>query len=444
MSLDEAALASLLRNRCGCEVVIAPPSIDEALGLLHGTARRVVLAISPGAPMIAALAAGVRLSAATVLVGTFDELSRQGPTMAVAIGPGRLVFAREWAIDSSAALFGRRGAALTESREGTPPRVLGENPVAPSEHVGAAVRRAAETVDLRRYPPVSAIRLEEAIARRLGYDPSWIVASGAGSIELLQRSLHAFADEGDEVVARAPTFDALPNLCAQAGVGLRYVEDLVASGSARIVYLASPNNPDGREATPEEIAAIRQALPADRLLLLDETHRGFAPGRELFPHEPGVPTDGAAPVVSFRSFSKLDGAAGLRVGFVLAPPALAELLRRFGVPHALNAIVEEGALAALEDDAHREAVRREVAESRNLLAQCLAALGFEVAASRTHVIFARPPAGRLERLLLAAEREGLPIEESAQAPGHLLIGVVARAGVEDLVERIRAALGQTV
>lgn len=436
----KAELVSAASAAFGGEVRVARRSLDATLSLLDTDAKRLILAWDPSPPLLAALAAAVRGSPLVrALAGSHADLDHALPDAARLVGPGRLLLARDWRLAPDAALYGRRGVALAAPPSDDRPRTLAESPLPISEPVRNALESVAKAADLQRYPALVPARVEAALAARERLRPAQVVVSGGGSLELLHRALRAFTDPADEVVARGPTFDALEDACAREGLVLRFADDLVAAAArARLVYVASPNAPDSKRIPPDELDGIRRALGGDRVLLLDEAYQGFddAPSPIDLATAP-EPT--RAPVVVLRTFSKLEGLAGLRLGYALAAEPLAATLRRHSLPYALTAFQEAAALAAVEDEVHRARTRRLVREGRALLVDGLRALGFEVPDSSTHLLLFAPPAARAERLRELVGREALPIEEVPRLPGWFQLSVLDPAQGRALLERLRGA-----
>lgn len=426
-----SSLANRVATHTGRDAVLAPASIDDAVRL--ATTDLIVLVTSPAPPLVAALGEAIRGGPATVLVGSDPELAACLEDTRWAQARGRSFLAREWLANADATLYGRRGAALASPFVTERPRTLAESPAPTPDAVRHALLKAAATLDPRRYPPLRPTRLAAALARREGVPANEIIVSGGGSLELLGRVLRACADPRDEVIARAPTYDALAAICLREGLACRFVPDLAAAAPrARLVYLATPNVPDSRITDPAEIKAIRSALPPDRVLLLDEAYAGFAPPPEFPPATPG-------PIVRLRSMSKIDGLAALRIGYAIAPPPIAALLESFADPFALTTFAEEAALAAIAHGSTAGEAVREIARLRDELVLVLRAHAFDVPDSPTHLLLARPPEGRFDDALAICEQHDLPIEECTSRAGWLQLSVVDDATRARIAKAFRKA-----
>ena len=229
-----------------------------------------------------------------------------------------------------------------------------ENPYPPLPGVLEAVARAAE--DLNRYPDLFAAGLVAALAERYGVAADR-VATGTGSVGVLQQVLQASAGEGDEVVYAWRSFEAYPIVTRIAGAtavevplapGERHDLDAMAAAvtpRTRLVILCTPNNPTGTVVHRAELDRFLDRVPPDVLVVIDEAYREFvrdpeAPdGLEVVAERPNVAV--------LRTFSKAYGLAGLRVGFAVAPPPVAEALRKTAVPFGVSGVAQAAALASL-------------------------------------------------------------------------------------------------
>lgn len=380
MTLKE--LAFELSQALGLDVFVAPDSLDACVAVCRGDSRRVILSAVHSPIKEATLSAAVKRTRSTVLCGGVDELAHHAEAMARAVGPGRLVRAWEWAVDSDAVTYGRVGGIGADEPEEA--RTLAESPVSPSPKVFEAMRAAVNELAPQRYPPLIPDALVNALAAHHDVEPSQVVVSGSGSVELLQRVVRACTDPGDEVQAFAPTFDRMPSLCAQQGLVLRLSKEPVAASTARLVYVVTPNGPDARVTSAAELESMRRALPADRVLVVDRAYADLDDADPLMLDAPG-------PVVVLRTLSKAGALAGLRIGWAIAPEPIARLLRRFALPYGVSEFAARAALALLADDAHREAARVAVKKARDTLAGKLESDGFTVLGANGHLLCVKAP-----------------------------------------------------
>lgn len=233
-----------------------------------------------------------------------------------------------------------------------------ENPLGASPRALEAARTAL--ADTARYPDGAGFALKEALAAKFGIDPASIVL-GNGSNDVLELAARAFLVPGTSAVYAQHAFAVYP-LVVQA-VGARGIEvpardfghDPEAMLEAieddtRVVFFANPNNPTGTLVPPASLRAFLEKVPARVLVVLDEAYFEYLPGE--------VRADSAAWLARFpnllvtRTFSKAYGLAGLRVGYALARPEVADLLNRVRQPFNVNSVAQAGAVAALADEDH--------------------------------------------------------------------------------------------
>jgi histidinol-phosphate aminotransferase len=318
-----------------------------------------------------------------------------------------------------------------------------ENPLGPSPRAVAAIREALG--QLNYYPDGSGYDLKRALAARLPVAPENIVL-GNGSNDVLELVGRAFLRPGDSAVYSQHAFMVYPLVVQAIGAtGIEvpardYGNDLAALARAvrrdtRIVFLANPNNPTGTFDPWEAVEELAKRLRPDVLLVLDEAYGEYLPD-ELVSPTPGWLARYPNLVVS-RTLSKAYGLAGLRVGYGLAHPEVAEIMNRVRQPFNVNHLAMVAACAAL-GDAEFIARSRDV-NSAGLaqLAKGFERLGLEYIASRANFITVRvgKESGRVYKELLAAGVIVRPIAGYG-LPEHLRVTV----GLPEHNERFLAAL----
>ena len=274
-----------------------------------------------------------------------------------------------------------------------------ENPLGASPVVQAVLQDNVEYV--YRYPQAGNPRLTAALAGRLGVDPARVFV-GNGSDEVIDLLFRVRAVSGvHNAVAFRPCFGLYVTQARLAGVELRrsrLAEDFSfdfdsllerVDANTTLVFVTSPDNPSGRLAPVRDLIRVARALPPACLLVVDEAYIDFA-GEEhsLLKHLDEVPN-----VALLRTFSKVYGLAGLRVGYGILPPRLADYMWRVRLPFSVNVLAEQAAVAALEDDIFREITQRGVAEGRSVLSDGLRALGCTVLPSHANFLMFAPPVG---------------------------------------------------
>jgi histidinol-phosphate aminotransferase len=295
-----------------------------------------------------------------------------------------------------------------------------ENALGPSPLAVAAAREAAEKVHL--YPDGSAYVLRNALAAKLGVRPEEVMV-GNGSNELIELMVRTFVLDGEEVLTSAQSFVAYKLAAQEHGRTLveapmkgRFHYDLDAlrkllSRRTKVVFLANPDNPTGTWFTEAELVPFLDAMPKDTLVVLDEAYVEFvdAPGfqdalalRRKYPN-----------LVVLRTFSKIYGLAGLRLGYGVARPEVVEYVDRVRPPFNVSLVAQAAGAAALDDAAHVEKSRALVLAERPVLAAGLQALGATVVPSQGNFVMADFPGRPGKELFEALLREGLVVRPLA-------------------------------
>jgi histidinol-phosphate aminotransferase len=279
--------------------------------------------------------------------------------------------------------FGVAGAAKLASNE---------NPFGPSPLALKAMQEAAATV--HRYPDGAGTALKACLAERLGVEPAQI-ALGNGSNELLELAARIFLQPGDEAVMARPAFIIYRMACQALGavaveVPCRdFVHELAGMAAAvssrtKLLFVGNPNNPTGTAVPPATLEAFVRRLPPEPLLILDEAYWEFLPEGER-PRSLDWVREGRRCFV-LRTFSKIYGLAGLRVGYGVGPRELVGLLDRLRAPFNVNALAQVAALAALEDESHTLECVRMIEAGRHYLYDEFNALGVKYVPSRANFI----------------------------------------------------------
>lgn len=239
-----------------------------------------------------------------------------------------------------------------------------ENPLGPSPK--ALVAAQAALPEIARYPDGGSFALKRALAAKLGVLAEQITL-GNGSNDILEFAARAFVNAQDEVVFSQHAFAVYP-LVTQA-VGGRAVEvparewghDLAAMRAAittrtRLIFIANPNNPTGTWLRRAMLEEFLDEVPANVLVVVDEAYFEYVQESD---YPDTVEWLARYPnLVCSRTFSKIYGLAGLRVGYGVSSPAIADILNRVRQPFNVNSIAQAAALAALDDDAHLDKARR--------------------------------------------------------------------------------------
>ena len=276
-----------------------------------------------------------------------------------------------------------------------------ETPLGPSAKTMEALAKASH--DLHIYPEGSAKILREAIAEIHGLDPARIVASGEGSDALLTMLANAYLRPGDEVLFSEHDFIVYkiatlansatpieipdPNMRFDVDAALARVTD-----KTRILFIANPNNPTGSYISHQEMRRLHAGLPAHALLVIDAAYSEYVRKND---YEAGIEMVSNYPnVVMTRTFSKVYGLAGMRIGWTYAPASVCDVLNRIRGPFNVSMMQQHIGAAAVRDRAH---VERSVAHNeqwKNYLTEEIRKLGLTVNESVANFILIQFPKGK--------------------------------------------------
>jgi histidinol-phosphate aminotransferase len=286
-----------------------------------------------------------------------------------------------------------------------------ENPLGPSPRALAAM--AALLPQLHLYPDGNAFHLKRALAARLGLAPEQLVL-GNGSNEVLEFVGHAFMQPGAEVVVSDYCFAVYPIVTHLCGAKLvvvparHYAHDLPAMLRAvtprtRVMFVANPNNPTGTLAEPESVLALIEDLPPHVLLVMDEAYLEFQEAPlDLLPRVRG----GERPnLLLTRTFSKIHGLAGLRLGYGIGHPRVIAAFESVRQPFNINALVQTAACAALDDAPHLERTRANNSAGLRFFAAAFGERGLEFIPSAANFVLVR--VGNGQAVFTALQRLGI-------------------------------------
>lgn len=313
-----------------------------------------------------------------------------------------------------------------------------ENPLGPSPKAIAAAAAALREVHL--YPDGSCWDLTGKLAARLGVAREQLVF-GNGSNEVLELVAHAFLGPDTEAIMGVNGF--IVYKLSTLLMGAKAVEvpmpgfahDLAAMRAAvtprtRVVFVASPNNPTGTANTEAELIAFARSLPEHVLFVLDEAYAEY---QDRAPDLRPLIAEGRA-VLCTRTFSKIYGLAGLRVGYAYTRPDIAALLQRAREPFNVNSLAQAAAVAALDDDEFVARSRATNSAGRAQLAAGLRQLGLEFVLSEANFLMAQVPDAA--RAFVFLQKRGTIVRPVGGLPNHIRITV----GTAEQNERCLAGL----
>jgi histidinol-phosphate aminotransferase len=286
----------------------------------------------------------------------------------VPIQPRPSILSIEPYVGGESALPGVNRIVKLSSNEGA----FGPPPAAQEAYVAAAR-------ELHRYPDGGAHRLRTAIGAKFGLDPAKIVC-GNGSDELIGHLIAAYGGEGTELIMSAHGFVMYDIAGRYAGCRVIKVPErnltadvdalLAAVGPrTRLLFLANPNNPTGSLLPATEVARLRAGLPGEVLLVLDSAYAEYVTRPDYDPGQALV--DASGNTVMTRTFSKVFGLGGLRLGWMYAPPAVIDVMNRVRGPFNVNAAAMAAGIGALAEPGW---VKRSVAHNTEWRARLTAGL----------------------------------------------------------------------
>lgn len=268
-----------------------------------------------------------------------------------------------------------------------------ENPWGASPLALKALREALP--DVYQYPEGSCLDLRRALASRFGISEEMVTVSN-GADNVLMMIAQAFVDHGTEVVMATPTFPVYRTATLLMGgepveIPLRdFAHDLETMAQAvgprtKVVIVCNPNSPTGTVVLQDAMEVFLTTLSEDVVLVVDEVYGDFA-STPAFPDVLGFIREGRT-VISVRSFSKLYGLAGLRIGYAMAPRGLIEALNRVREPFPVNRLAMIAAQAALADEAFRQRVLSKTDKGRAFLLESFQQMGLRCLPSHTNFVF---------------------------------------------------------
>lgn len=323
-----------------------------------------------------------------------------------------------------------------------------ENPLGASPKAVAALKKAAENIDL--YPDQTDVRLREALVKDFNNELTvdQFICGNSGS-EIIDMLLRAFINEGDEVIYSNPCF--LPYSVFSRWYGAEQIDIPLDSADysfnaeavlgaiskkTKVIFLTSPNNPTGTYIPKPILDDFLYRVPKNILIVIDEVYRHFADAEDYVSALPYVKA--GHNVLGINSFSKTYGLAGQRIGYCYTTATIANYLRQIHKPFLLPITSIEAAIGALNDSAFIEQTVKTVHEGRNFLADSFASLGIKYWPTQANFFIIDPPLPEFEFTdkLMA---EGVMVRPVSQfgAPGKVRISIGTQEANEALVNALQ-------
>ena len=323
-----------------------------------------------------------------------------------------------------------------------------ENPLGPSRAAVAAMRKALTQSNL--YPDGNAFYLKQKLAAKLGVTAGHVIL-GNGSNEIIEFIGHAVIAPGAQVIVSQYCFAVYPIVTALFGGRLTMVpaknhgHDLdgmlaAITPETRIIFVANPNNPTGTSVTREGLARFIGAVPENIVIALDEAYIEFLESPLDLVSE--IRAGKKPNVLLMRTFSKIFGLAGLRLGYGIANPELIAELEKVRQPFNINAISQAGALAALDDTAHAEKTRKFNARGLKFYTRAFRKLKLEFIPSSANFILVR--VGEGGRVFQELQKAGIIVRPMGgyELPEWIRISVGTPKQNARCLDALKAVLGK--
>jgi histidinol-phosphate aminotransferase len=296
-----------------------------------------------------------------------------------------------------------------------------ENPLGPSPLALAAMQKVLANLNL--YPDGNAFYLKQKLAEKLGITPGNLVL-GNGSNEIIEFVGHAYFAPGVDVVVSQFCFAIYPLVAKMMGANVitvpakNYGHDLPAMLKAitpqtRVVFVANPNNPTGTLASREDVIQFVNDVPDNVLLVMDEAYIEFL--NDAVDLVSLIRLGARQNLLLMRTFSKIFGLAGLRLGYGIGHPDLITVLEKIRQPFNINSIAQAGALAALEDNEHMGKTRTNNARGLDFFQRAFRDLKLEYVPSAANFILVR--VGEGQKIFEAMQKLGVIVRPMG---GYLL------------------------
>ncbi len=273
-----------------------------------------------------------------------------------------------------------------------------ENPLGPSPQALEAIA-GFHPASGCYYPSGDCFYLRQGLAERFQLNPDQFIV-GNGANEVIGMVIHAFCQEGDNIVTADKTFAVYEWVASFSGLetqlvplqGFSYDDPELLrrmNGKTKIVFLCNPNNPTGTYWDRSRLCRFLDAVGIQHLVVLDEAYAeyvqcpDFPDGISLLHEYPNL--------IVFRTFSKIYGLAGFRIGYLAASGSLTDMIRRTAVVYSVNALAQVAALAALGDNEHIQRTREVVQEEKNFLVPAIRKKGIPIQADQGCFVMLRMP-----------------------------------------------------
>jgi len=323
-----------------------------------------------------------------------------------------------------------------------------ENPFGPSPLAVAAMQKAVAGVNL--YPDGNAFYLKQKLAAKLGIEPANLIL-GNGSNEIIEFVAHALLAPGADVVISQFCFAIYPIVAKMFGANVitvpakNYGHDLPAilraiTPKTKIIFVANPNNPTGTLAPREEVVRLVNEIPDDVLLVMDEAYIEFLD--DAVDLVSLIRLGARKNLILMRTFSKIYGLAGLRVGYGIANSELVAALEKVRQPFNINLLAQTAALAALDDDEHVRRTRENNFAGLEFFSRAFRDLKLEFVPSFANFVLVR--VGEGQKVFEAMQKLGVIVRPMGgyQLPEWIRVSIGTQKENERCLGTLKSALGK--
>jgi histidinol-phosphate aminotransferase len=292
-----------------------------------------------------------------------------------------------------------------------------ENPLGPSPAAIAAIQQAIQNLHL--YPDGNAFYLKSKLAERLGVEHSNLIL-GNGSNEIIEFIGHALIGPGVDVIVSQYCFAVYPIVTKLFGGNLitvparHFGHDLGAmldavTPNTRVMFVANPNNPTGTLAPRGDVVRLINQLPSSVLLVMDEAYLDYL--EDPIDLLPLVRLGFKPNLILMRTFSKIYGLAGLRLGYGIGHPEFIAALEKIRQPFNINSVIQAGATAALYDTEHLRRTRQNNAQGLNFFIREFRQMNLEYVPSAANFVLAKVGDG--QRVFEELQKRGVIVRQMA-------------------------------
>lgn len=324
-----------------------------------------------------------------------------------------------------------------------------ENPLGPPPGAQEVIRRYSPP-NGAVYPSGDSYYLRRDIATLQNIDPDQIIV-GNGANEVISFVIKSFCEKGDNIITADKTFAVYEWVANFSGIEARIIP-LIRDGfddqamlkaideRTKILFVCNPNNPTGTYWSRETLTDFLDTVDGKQIVVIDEAYFEFVEAAD-FPN--GMEFIGRYPnVIVFRTFSKMYGLAGLRIGYLAGDPDVVDMIRRTCVVYSVNGIAQEAARAALQDEtSHIRRTRDLIRESKKFLCEELFRMGLSLIAGEGNFLIARLP-GSDTLAYRKLMREGVMIRPMTgfRCPNHIRITLAQMEAMEAFVGALKKIL----